>query len=252
MHYLQIYKHFSPSLMSLCKSNSRAPYRVGCCVRGTVWFLGSNLHDTAMITTTIVNALFSAILRLMASVSLLAYISILDVFVFTTFTLLFIGLWLAARPLESASDFLHDLYDWFARFRERREVRRSFRMVDRMRRKGVGRKARKLMKLLESGAIERILDDSPDTGFDPILSLSIKWSRKARINFQYPAYSRANEIIAADWINKQLTKAEVRPSHIERALPLAIKLTFVKSADERDANDMFDDYLRDYVDEAAH
>lgn len=63
-------------------------------------------------------------------------------------------------------------------------------------------------------------------------------SRRARIGLRYPRYSGANERIACDWIERHM------PEHMtlgvrHRVLPLAVKLTFVKSQFEVDADQQF-------------
>lgn len=180
------------------------------------------------------------------------YLSVYAIMIyFAAFCLAFVavlllqGVWLATTTL--GYDLFQDVVSWW----EGVKVRAKARRMDKLRARGVGRRAARLLDAIGSAAVDAVLDDD-NHQIDPILSLSIKWARKARVNFQYPSHSRANEIIVADWINKQWKGMDLRASHIDRALPLAVKLAFVKSAAERNADDLFNHFLRDYVDTASH
>lgn len=63
-------------------------------------------------------------------------------------------------------------------------------------------------------------------------------SRRARIGLRYPKYSGANERIACDWIERHMPEGMTLGVR-HRVLPLAIKLTFVKSQFETDAEHQF-------------
>lgn len=83
-------------------------------------------------------------------------------------------------------------------------------------------------------------DDSPD-GIIPIGSgefgmwkAAYKWSRRSRRQFNFPTLSPANKIIASDWLRKTMASENVRPSQMDKLLPVAIVLTFVMSKWERD------------------
>lgn len=73
-------------------------------------------------------------------------------------------------------------------------------------------------------------------------------SRQARLALRYPKHSKANEILACDWIDKHLPEG-VTPAMRHRMVPLAIKLTFVRSREEEEAKQLFD-FLTPCVDSA--
>lgn len=64
---------------------------------------------------------------------------------------------------------------------------------------------------------------------------SILISRRARMGLKYPKHSKANERVAADWILKHLPE-DMTVGVRHKVLPLAIKLTFVRSQHEEEAN----------------
>jgi hypothetical protein len=62
-----------------------------------------------------------------------------------------------------------------------------------------------------------------------------KWSRKARLEFNYPTFCPANKIIVSDWLRKAMLAEHVRPGQMVALHPMAVSLTFVRSRAERDA-----------------
>jgi len=77
---------------------------------------------------------------------------------------------------------------------------------------------------------------------------AVVMSRRARMGLKYPKYSPANEKVACDWIGRHLPDG--MPLSVKhRVLPLAIKLTFVRSHHEVRAEHHFT-WLQDLVDKA--
>jgi len=67
---------------------------------------------------------------------------------------------------------------------------------------------------------------------------SVLWSRRCRLALRFPKHSEANHHIVVDWFNRNLP--EDMPFSIRfRIIPLAAKLTFVKSKRELRADEYF-------------
>lgn len=77
---------------------------------------------------------------------------------------------------------------------------------------------------------------------------AVLMSRRARIGLKYPKYSAANEKIACDWIDRHCPESMTLGIK-HKVLPLAIKLTFVRSQHEIDAEHHFS-WLEAMVDHA--
>lgn len=61
---------------------------------------------------------------------------------------------------------------------------------------------------------------------------------EARVSLKFPKYSAANELIVADWLNRN-APTDMTPAMRRRVFPLAIKLAFIKSKSEVEAGYIF-------------
>jgi len=105
---------------------------------------------------------------------------------------------------------------------------------------------------------QRVLDilDMDDLGGDEMelvarkqyIRCAVLISRRARMGLKYPGHSKANEKIAADWILRHLPD-NMTMGVRHKVLPLAVKLTFVRSHYEYRADSHFS-MLGDMVDVA--
>lgn len=93
-----------------------------------------------------------------------------------------------------------------------------------------------------AGRILSILDDESldDSCIDLIdrhqhIRCAVLLSRRARLGLKYPKYSAANEKIVCDWISKHCPESMTEGVK-QRMMPLAIKLTFVPSIHEQEAD----------------
>lgn len=120
----------------------------------------------------------------------------------------------------------------------------------------VRRQRRRRIIMESSRRTKRVLDilDTDEIGDDELelverkeyVRCSVLISRRARMGLKYPSYSQANERIAADWILKHLPD-DMTIGVKHKVLPLAVKLTFVRSRHEDYAAWDFN-ALRDLVD----
>lgn len=112
------------------------------------------------------------------------------------------------------------------------------------------------LRVDSSKRTRKILDilDSSDIGEDELELLergkyvrcAVLISRRARIGLKYPKYSKPNERVVADYILRTLPDSmTIGQKH--RVLPLAIKMTFVKSHYEVRAEQHFS-WMQELVD----
>lgn len=89
-------------------------------------------------------------------------------------------------------------------------------------------------------AADTDLDDALDDRDGPfdMWRAAYRWSRRARMEKNYPSLTPANRIVVSDWLRKKMVEEHVRPSQMVRLLPVAISLTFVRSTMERDLLEM--------------
>lgn len=109
-----------------------------------------------------------------------------------------------------------------------------------------------------SKRVSKVMDilDMDDIGENEMELLSQKkhircavlLSRRARIGLRYPGYSKANEKVACDWILRHCPD-DMTIGMKHKVLPLAVKLTFVKSQHEVRADCHFK-WLETLVDKA--
>lgn len=59
-----------------------------------------------------------------------------------------------------------------------------------------------------------------------------KWSRRARMEFDYPKSNPANKRIVSEWLRRVMKGEHVRPSQMIKLHPMAVVLTFVRSNTE--------------------
>jgi hypothetical protein len=100
-----------------------------------------------------------------------------------------------------------------------------------------------------SQRVNRILDilDSDSIGDDEMemvaagkhVRCAVLLSRRARMALRYPNYSPANERIVCDWIERHLP-ADMTMGVRHKVMPLAIKMTFIKSHHELRAEHHFE------------
>lgn len=110
------------------------------------------------------------------------------------------------------------------------------------------RKRRQIVRLHASNRVQKVLDQldlERGMGLEEALEgghyirASVLWSRRCRLALRFPKYSAANEQIVVDWFNKNLP--EDMPFSVRfRIIPLAAKLTFVKSQRELRADEYFE------------
>jgi len=104
------------------------------------------------------------------------------------------------------------------------------------------RLARNLSKRV--GSVLRNLDYDGDSDVEELIQdchyvrAAVVYSRKCRMALRYPKHSAANEAIVVDWMMKNFAK-DTPFSVRYRILPLAVKLTFVKSGREITADSCF-------------
>lgn len=120
----------------------------------------------------------------------------------------------------------------------------------------VRRQRRRKIVLESSKRTQRVLGilDMDEIGDDEMelvekklyVRCAVLISRRARMGLKYPSYSPANERIAADWILKHLPD-DMTIGVRHKVLPLAVKLTFVRSHYEDKAALHFK-WLEEYVD----
>lgn len=126
---------------------------------------------------------------------------------------------------------------------------------------GYKQRQRKRLIITESSRrTQRVLDilDVDELGGDELelierrqyIRCAVLISRRARMGLKFPSYSAANERIAADWILKHLPD-DMTIGVRHKVLPLAVKLTFVRSTHELRANYHFN-VLKDMVDFGSH
>jgi len=121
-------------------------------------------------------------------------------------------------------------------------------------------KRRRMRRIVNesSGRTQRVLDllDLDELGGDEMeliarrqyVRCAVLISRRARQGLKYPKHSAANERIAADWILKHLPD-DMTMGVRHKVLPLAVKLTFVRSHHEVRADYHFT-LLNDMVEKA--
>lgn len=124
----------------------------------------------------------------------------------------------------------------------------------------VRRQRRRRIVLESSKRTQRVLSvlDMDEIGDDEMelvgrklyVRCAVLISRRARMGLKYPSYSPANERIAADWILKHLPD-DMTVGVRHKVLPLAVKLTFVRSHYEDKAALHFNG-LKEYVDFSRH
>lgn len=105
------------------------------------------------------------------------------------------------------------------------------------------------IRVASSKRAGRLLDilDIADLGEDVLdllqsgkyVRAAVLISRDARLALRYPKHSVANERIVCDWIDKHLPEGMTRQMK-HRVVPLAVKLSFVKSRYEIAADQQFD------------
>jgi hypothetical protein len=110
-------------------------------------------------------------------------------------------------------------------------VRKDCRMI-------ASRNAQKLYNLLDQEGVDDSDISDEDLGYFPAC---FRYSRMCRAALHFPAHSVANEKAASDWLQKNFHQ-DMRASHRLAILPLAIKLTFVRSARECFASDVLDQF----------
>lgn len=120
----------------------------------------------------------------------------------------------------------------------------------------VRRQRRRRIVLESSKRTQRVLSvlDMDEIGDDEMklverklyVRCAVLISRRARMGLKYPLHSPANERIAADWILKHLPD-DMTVGVRHKVLPLAVKLTFVRSHYEDKAALHFNG-LKEYVD----
>jgi hypothetical protein len=81
-----------------------------------------------------------------------------------------------------------------------------------------------------------------------VLPFAIRMSRKVRAKLNFPKHSAANEAVVSDWVQRNWP-AGTREYQKREALPWIIKLAFVKSRREIEAEQLFG-YLGALVDRA--
>ncbi|QKI28848.1 hypothetical protein 1 [Ginkgo biloba tombusvirus] len=120
-----------------------------------------------------------------------------------------------------------------ARFEEEvREARQETAIVQRLR--------KVIPALDEQEALDALGAAVADNSVEPVgvfnrWKAAYKWSRRARIHFNYPSDTPANRIIVSDWLRKTMEAEQVRKHQMENLHPYAVVLTFVRSAAEREA-----------------
>lgn len=97
------------------------------------------------------------------------------------------------------------------------------------------KRAMQLLDKLDEVDLDVLLDQEIVDG--PV-RLAFKLSRAARMQLHYPKHSPANERIVSDWIQKNWP-TDTRTSVKASTLPLAIKLSFVRSRSEDEASNIF-------------
>jgi len=120
----------------------------------------------------------------------------------------------------------------------------------------IRRQRRRRIVLESSKRTRRVLSvlDTDEIGDDEMelvdkklyVRCAVLISRRARMGLKYPSHSSANERIATDWILKHLPD-DMTVGVRHKVLPLAVKLTFVRSHYEDKAALHFKG-LKEYVD----
>lgn len=136
------------------------------------------------------------------------------------------------------------LDNWALR-RKRRNVLLKSRCV-------CSKRAQSVIDRLDMWDMSTMLDEEDLNSMQPLKAAYIL-SRRARMGLHYPKYSPDNERIVSDYIQKNLP-VNMRLSHRQSCLPLAVKLTFVKSLSEVHTQHMFSKLrsLPDMVEEASY
>lgn len=113
---------------------------------------------------------------------------------------------------------------WLVLFRRRQRVRRF-----------VSKRVDKVIRHLDfegDDTVERLVAGGS------YVRAAVLYSRQCRLALRYPKHSAANEMIVVDWLNKHLP--EDMPFSVKfKIVPLATKLTFVKSERELRADEYF-------------
>lgn len=113
---------------------------------------------------------------------------------------------------------------WLSCARRRQRIRRD-----------VSKRVGRILELLDfedSDTVDELV------GGRQYVRAAVLYSRQCRLALRYPKHSAANEMIVVDWLNKHLP--ENMPFSVKfKIIPLASKLTFVKSDREVRADEYF-------------
>lgn len=93
---------------------------------------------------------------------------------------------------------------------------------------------RLVMEDFMDGQYELNDEEELDLSDETLVPCAYRLSRSARMALHYPKYSAANERIVSDWIQRHWPEG-MRNRQKIAVLPLAIKLTFVRSEQELEA-----------------
>jgi len=145
---------------------------------------------------------------------------------------------------EYVEELVDQVNTWFASWKAKRECRRYIRGRVRAATKKV---SQKYYQLLSNLYIDEVEDDVADLiEKRAFTKAAVSLGQRARIELKFPKSSPANALVVADWLNRN-APASMGVRQRARIFPLAIKLAFVRSLHEHDA-DMLADWFKEQTD----
>jgi len=109
----------------------------------------------------------------------------------------------------------------------------------------VSRRVGRVLQVLDLEGLEDAVEMVNNGQF---VRASVLYSRRCRLALRFPKYSSANEQIVVDWLNRNLPE-DMPFSTRFKIIPLAAKLTFVKSQRELRADEYFE-YFKPWLEQA--
>lgn len=135
--------------------------------------------------------------------------------------------------MDRLDEVIDSVCAWIAAWRAKRECRRFMRSQVRATMRKASLRQRVLMRRLYiDGADEDVMKLAADQQFT---QASVTLGLQARVALKYPKKSPANELAVADWMNRNAPES-MGIRQRARVFPLAIKLAFVRSKSELEAN----------------